>query len=187
MAELGMPLCVHGEATDPSIDIFDREAAFVESVLKPLHADLPELKIIMEHITTKQGVEFVLNGGANVGGTITPQHLMYNRNRPFSSSSPANRAPRRRSRAPLLLPPHPEARGASPGADPRDSIGLQAIVFGNRLRAARARNEGMQEGVRWVLQRVSELGVVRGNLRGERVFGEAGGVRGVGMERGSEA
>ena len=81
MAELGMPLCVHGEATDPSIDIFDREAACVESVLKPLHADLPELKIIMEHITTKQGVEFVLNGGANVGGTITPQHLMYNRNR----------------------------------------------------------------------------------------------------------
>lgn len=81
MAELGMPLCVHGEATDPSIDIFDREAAFVESVLKPLHEDLPELKIIMEHITTKQGVEFVLNGGANVGGTITPQHLMYNRNR----------------------------------------------------------------------------------------------------------
>ena len=76
-----MPLCVHGEVTDPSIDIFDREAAFVESVLKPLHEDLPELKIIMEHITTKQGVEFVLNGGANVGGTITPQHLMYNRNR----------------------------------------------------------------------------------------------------------
>ncbi|KNB44043.1 dihydroorotase [Blastocystis sp. subtype 4] len=80
MAELHMPLCIHSEATDPSIDIFDREAAFVESTLKPLHADLPDLKIIMEHITTKQGVDFVLNGGPNVGGTITPQHLMYNRN-----------------------------------------------------------------------------------------------------------
>ena len=81
MAEINMPLCIHSEATDPSIDIFDREASFVESTLKPLHADLPNLKIIMEHITTKQGVEFVLNGGENVGGTITPQHLLYNRNR----------------------------------------------------------------------------------------------------------
>ena len=81
MAEVNMPLCIHSEATDPSIDIFDREASFVESTLKPLHADLPNLKIIMEHITTKQGVEFVLNGGENVGGTITPQHLLYNRNR----------------------------------------------------------------------------------------------------------
>lgn len=76
-----MPLCVHSESTDPSIDIFDREMDFVEKVLKPLHADLPELKIIMEHITTKQGVEFVLQGGSTVGGTITPQHLLYNRNR----------------------------------------------------------------------------------------------------------
>ena len=81
MAEVNIPLCIHSEATDPSIDIFDREASFVESTLKPLHADLPNLKIIMEHITTKQGVEFVLNGGENVGGTITPQHLLYNRNR----------------------------------------------------------------------------------------------------------
>lgn len=75
-----MPLCIHSESTDPTIDIFDREAAFVESTLKPLHEDLPDLKIIMEHITTKQGVEFVLNGGENIGGTITPQHLLYNRN-----------------------------------------------------------------------------------------------------------
>lgn len=87
MAELKMPLCIHGEATDPSIDIFDREAYFVEHTLIPLHADLPDLKIIMEHITTKQGVEFVLNGGENVGGTITPQHLMYNRNRGLSCLS----------------------------------------------------------------------------------------------------
>lgn len=87
MAELGLPLCVHSEVTDPSIDIFDREAAFVETVLKPLHADLPSLKIIMEHMTTKQGVDFVLNGGENVGGTITPQHLMYNRNRIFAIRS----------------------------------------------------------------------------------------------------
>lgn len=87
MAELKMPLCIHGEATDPSIDIFDREAYFVEHTLIPLHADLPDLMIIMEHITTKQGVEFVLNGGENIGGTITPQHLMYNRNRGLSCLS----------------------------------------------------------------------------------------------------
>lgn len=103
MAEVNMPLCIHGEATDPSIDIFDREATFVESVLKPLHADLPELKIIMEHITTKQGVEFVLNGGPTVGGTITPQHLMYNRNRGYFMFLLIDRITGRRCETSFLL------------------------------------------------------------------------------------
>ena len=113
MAELHMPLCIHSEATDPSIDIFDREAAFIDSTLKPLHADLPDLKIIMEHITTKQGVDFVLNGGPNVGGTITPQHLMYNRNSERKVSVMSDRSASGRIEAPFLLSSDSETRRTS--------------------------------------------------------------------------
>ena len=80
MAEIGMPLCVHGEVTHAEIDIFDREAVFIERVLEPLVARLPQLKVIFEHITTKQAVEFVDAAGPNIGATITPQHLHINRN-----------------------------------------------------------------------------------------------------------
>lgn len=152
MAELEMPLCIHGEATDPSIDIFDREAFFVKHTLIPLHADLPDLKIIMEHITTKEGVEFVMNGGSNVGGTITPQHLMYNRNRPFTHRDSSCRALGRRNQAALLLSAHSEARGTPPGARVRHSVGLQTLLPGNGLGSARAREKGVCEGMRWLFQ-----------------------------------
>ena len=79
MAEIGLPLCVHGEVVDPEVDIFDREAVFIERVLAPLRARLPELRIVMEHVTTEDGVAFV-EGAENVGGTITVQHLMLDRN-----------------------------------------------------------------------------------------------------------
>ncbi|RLN98922.1 hypothetical protein BBJ28_00014956 [Nothophytophthora sp. Chile5] len=80
MSDVGMPLLVHGEVTDPSVDIFDREATFIEQVLEPLVAKFPQLKVVMEHITTKEAAEFVTNASANVAATITPQHLLYNRN-----------------------------------------------------------------------------------------------------------
>ncbi len=80
MAEIGMPLCVHGEVTHADIDIFDREAVFIERVLQPLVDRLPELKVIFEHITTRQAVEFVDASGPNIAATITPQHLHINRN-----------------------------------------------------------------------------------------------------------
>ena len=80
MAEIGMVLCVHGEVTDPDVDIFDREAEFIERVLAPLTNDLPELKIVFEHITTREAVDFVESCGENVAATITPQHLQLNRN-----------------------------------------------------------------------------------------------------------
>ncbi len=80
MAEIGMPLCVHGEVTTPDIDIFDREAVFIERVLQPLVDRLPTLRVIFEHITTMQAVGFVESAGANVAATITPQHLHINRN-----------------------------------------------------------------------------------------------------------
>lgn len=79
MAEIGMPLLVHGEVTDPEIDIFDREAVFIERVLKPLMDRVPDLKIVLEHITTRQSAEFVPVGGDNLAATITPHHLEINR------------------------------------------------------------------------------------------------------------
>ncbi|MFT7437480.1 MAG: dihydroorotase [Polaribacter sp.] len=80
MQEVGMVLQMHGEVTTPDIDIFDREAVFIEHHLRPLVAKFPRLKMVMEHITTKQGAEFVLSAGNNVAASITPQHLMHNRN-----------------------------------------------------------------------------------------------------------
>jgi len=80
MAQIGMPLCVHGEVTDPAIDIFDREAVFIERILVPLVARLPELRVIFEHATTSEAVAFVESAGENIAATITPQHLHINRN-----------------------------------------------------------------------------------------------------------
>ncbi|MEM1301384.1 MAG: dihydroorotase [Pseudomonadota bacterium] len=81
MAEIGMPMCVHGEVTDPTTDIFDREALFIDEVLDPLRRSLPELRIIMEHLTTKAAVDYVGSADENLGSTITTHHLMINRNR----------------------------------------------------------------------------------------------------------
>ncbi|MBU1214246.1 MAG: dihydroorotase [Gammaproteobacteria bacterium] len=76
----GMPLLVHGEVTSPDIDIFDREAVFIERVMQPLLKDLPELRVVFEHITTKDAAEFVMSAPDNIAATLTPQHLLYNRN-----------------------------------------------------------------------------------------------------------
>lgn len=76
----GLPLLVHGEATDPAIDVFDREKAFIDQQLLPLTQQFPNLKIVFEHITTKHAVDFVLDAGDNIAATITPQHLLLNRN-----------------------------------------------------------------------------------------------------------
>lgn len=83
MADIGMPLLVHGEVTDHDIDIFDREKVFIERILQPLMAQLPQLKLVFEHITTADAVQFVEAAGANVAATITPHHLHINRNAMF--------------------------------------------------------------------------------------------------------
>ncbi len=80
MAQIGLPLCVHGEVTDDEIDIFDREAVFIERVLDPIRRDVPGLKVVMEHITTKDGADYAREGGDNLGATITTHHLVINRN-----------------------------------------------------------------------------------------------------------
>ena len=80
MAKQGILFLVHGEVTDPEIDIFDREAAFIERVMQPIMAQVPQLKIVFEHITTAEAAKLVSQAGDNIAATVTPQHLMYNRN-----------------------------------------------------------------------------------------------------------
>jgi dihydroorotase len=80
MEEIGMPLLVHGEVVDPDIDIFDREAVFIERVLNPVRSRFPTLKIVLEHVTTRQGIEFVQSCDEFTAATITPHHLVINRN-----------------------------------------------------------------------------------------------------------
>ena len=80
MATIGLPLCVHGEVTDPQVDIFDREAVFIDTVLDPLRRRFPRLRVVMEHVTTSQGVDYVRSQDKNLAATITVHHLMINRN-----------------------------------------------------------------------------------------------------------
>ena len=84
MAEVGMPLLVHGEVTDPAVDVFDREAVFIDTVFEPLMARLPQLRVVFEHITTQQAAEYVAGAAANVAATITAHHLLMNRNALFT-------------------------------------------------------------------------------------------------------
>jgi dihydroorotase len=80
MAEIGLPLCTHGEVTDDHVDIFDREAVFIDTVLAPLRRRLPELRVVMEHITTEEGVAYAAEGDDTLAATITTHHLIINRN-----------------------------------------------------------------------------------------------------------
>jgi dihydroorotase len=84
MAGLGMPLLIHGEVTDPEVDVFDREAVFIDRVLDPLGRRVPELRIVFEHITTEEAVDYISASGANLAATITAHHLVINRNALFT-------------------------------------------------------------------------------------------------------
>lgn len=80
MAKVGLPLCTHGEVTTPEVDIFDREAVFIDTVLDPLRRAVPGLRVVMEHITTAEGAAYAAQGGPDLGATITTHHLVINRN-----------------------------------------------------------------------------------------------------------
>jgi dihydroorotase len=84
MQKIGMVLCVHGEVTDPDIDVFDREAVFIDRILSRVIADFPGLKVVLEHITTAEAADFVTGGTSNIAATVTPQHLVMNRNAIFA-------------------------------------------------------------------------------------------------------
>jgi dihydroorotase len=83
MQQVGMPFLVHGEVTDPDVDIFDREAVFIDRIMSPLRRDMPELKVVFEHITTKDAAQYVSEAGNATAATITAHHLLYNRNEIF--------------------------------------------------------------------------------------------------------
>lgn len=83
MEQLGLPLLVHGEVVDPAVDVFDREAVFIDRVMIPLRERFPALKVVFEHLTTKEGVDYVRTADGPIGATITAQHLLYNRNHLF--------------------------------------------------------------------------------------------------------
>jgi dihydroorotase len=83
MQELDLPFLVHGEVTDPEVDVFDREAVFIDRVMRPLRKDFPELKVVFEHITTRQAAEYVAEAEGPIAATITAHHLLYNRNEIF--------------------------------------------------------------------------------------------------------
>lgn len=80
MAEVDLPLLIHGEVTDPAVDIFDREAVFIDRILAPLLDRHPDLRVVLEHITTRRAVDFVREAGPRLAATVTPQHLLHNRN-----------------------------------------------------------------------------------------------------------
>jgi dihydroorotase len=128
MAEAGLPLLVHGEVTDPDVDVFDREAVFIERHLAPLLKRFPQLKVVLEHITTAAGHRVRAAAPANVAGTITAHHLLLNRNAMFraasarittacrcsSASPPPGAGGRGHQRQPEVLPRHRQ-RAARPG------------------------------------------------------------------------
>lgn len=84
MEELGVPLLIHGESTDPDVDVFDREQVFIDQLLIPLTQRFPKLRVVLEHITTRDAVQFIQSAPDNIGATITAHHLLYNRNAMFS-------------------------------------------------------------------------------------------------------
>ena len=83
MEKLGMPLLLHGEVADPHVDVFDREAVFIDRVMKPLRKSFPSLRVVFEHLTTKDGADYVREADGPIAATITPQHMLYNRNAIF--------------------------------------------------------------------------------------------------------
>jgi len=83
MQDIGLPLLVHGEVTDPDVDVFDREAVFIDTLLAPLRRDFPALKLVLEHVTTREGVQFVTDAPGPTAATLTPHHLTINRNAMF--------------------------------------------------------------------------------------------------------
>jgi hypothetical protein len=117
MAEIGLPLCVHGEVTTHDVDIFDREAVFIDTVLDPLRRRIPGLRVVMEHITTEEGVAYARAGDDTLGATITTHHLILNRNHilvgGINRITTACQWPSAKSTALPCAPPQQAAKGGS--------------------------------------------------------------------------
>ena len=158
MAAIGLPLCVHGEVTDPEVDIFDREAAFIDRVLAPLRARLPALRVVMEHITTADGIDYVRGGGATIAGT-------HHRPPPDPQPEPP---PRRRRPPALLLPADRQARAPPPRPARRGDERRHPLLPRHRQRPAPAPRQGGRVLRRRRLLRARGLALARRGLRGGR-------------------
>jgi dihydroorotase len=131
MADIGLPLCVHSEVSDPSVDIFDREAVFIDRVLDPIRRRTPGLRVVMEHITTEEGVAYARAGGSDLAATITTHHLVINRNhilaggiRPHYYCLPVAKREKHR----LAL------RSAATGGEPRFFLGTDSAPHPDHLK-----------------------------------------------------
>ena len=160
-----MPLLVHGEVTDPAIDVFDREAVFVERVMKPLRRAFAAWKVVFEHITTKEGAEYVRDAEGPIAATITPQHLLYNRNAIFLGGV----RPHWYCLPILKRETHRQVLVAAATSGPRFFLGTDS--------AACARPEGACLRLRWVLHRPACDGTLRDCLRRGGRAGQAGRLR----------
>ncbi len=131
MQACGMPLLVHGEVTDPEVDVFDREAVFIDRVLEPLRRDFPALRIVFEHITTREAAQYVAAAGDGIGATITAHHLLYNRNAIFRGGL----RPHWYCLPVLKRESHREALvAAAVGGDPRFFLGTDSAPHPARLK-----------------------------------------------------
>jgi dihydroorotase len=166
MAEIGLPLCIHGEVTTPEVDIFDREKVFLDTVLEPLRRDLPELKVTLEHITTADGIAYVSEAPGDIAGTITTHHLMINRNHMLVGG----------------IRPHyyclPVAKRDAPaGAAGRRDLGQSALLPRHRQRAACRRGQGNRLRLRGRVLGHQHDELPRPCLRGGGRARPAGGLR----------
>jgi dihydroorotase len=167
MERIGMPLLVHGEVTDPEVDVFDREAVFLERVLSPLLREHEGLKVVLEHVTTAAGVAFVEGGRERVAGTITVQHLMLNRNamlvggiRPHLYCLP-------------ILKTEADRRALRRAA----TSGSPRFFLGTGQRAARGLGQGVRLRLRRLLHRPGGARALRPGVRGGGCARPARGLR----------
>ncbi len=156
MQRVGMPLLVHGEVTDPAIDLFDREKAFIDEQLEPLRRDFPgAAHRLRAHHDARRGAVRASRPAPMLGATITAHHLLYNRNAIFTGRHPAA----------LLLPAGAQARGAPPGAGGRGDLGQPALLPRHRQRAACGAPEGACGRLRRLLHRAQRARAVCAGLR----------------------
>jgi hypothetical protein len=167
MEKAGMPLLVHGEVTDGDVDIFDREAVFLDKVLAPLLRRHAGLKVVLEHITTKEGVQFVEANPGRLGGTITPHHLSYNRKCHLQGRHPSA----------LLLPADRQARGASSRPAARRHLGQSGVLPRHRHRPAHRRHQGVRLRLRRHFQRAGRHAGLCPGLHGRERARPAGSLR----------
>lgn len=153
MQACGMPLLVHGEVTDPEVDVFDREAVFIDTVLEPLRRRFPDLRVVLEHITTREAAQYVTEAAGPIAATITAHHLLWNRNAIFTGLTPA-----------LVLSAGAQTGASSRGAGGGRHLRKSEVLSRHRQRAARGTAEGTCCGVRRLLHGAACAGALRHRL-----------------------